>query len=84
MAPLDIECFLILNDYEPETMDVLKSHIAPLLAEIIQNVPKLHLQVKYLSKAFEDVYPEIKGLLERVNTTTCCSTWTNMDIAKSS
>jgi hypothetical protein len=35
------------------------------LAEITQNVPKLHLQVKYLSKAFEEAYPEIKDLLER-------------------
>jgi three-Cys-motif partner protein len=65
MAPLDIECLLILNDFEPEAINVLKGHLAPLLAEIAQNVPKLHLQVKYLSKAFEEVYPQIKELLER-------------------
>jgi three-Cys-motif partner protein len=27
MAPLDIECFLILNDFEPEAINVLKGHI---------------------------------------------------------
>jgi three-Cys-motif partner protein len=50
MAPLDIECFLILNDFGPEIINILEGNVAPLLAEISQNVPKLHLQVKYLSK----------------------------------
>jgi three-Cys-motif partner protein len=65
MASLDIECFLIFNDFESEAINVLRGHIAPILAEITQNVPKLHLQVKYLSKSFEDGYPEIKEMLER-------------------
>lgn len=64
MAPLDIECYLILNDFEPEAVNVLEGNVTPLLAEITQNVPKLHIEVKYLSKAFEEAYPEIKGLLE--------------------
>ena len=55
MAPLDIECFLVLNDYEPEAVDVLRGNVEPLLAEIAQNVPKLHLRVNYLSRAFEEV-----------------------------
>jgi three-Cys-motif partner protein len=65
MAPLDIECFLILNDFESEAINILKEHMAPILADIAQNVPKLHLQVKYLSKPFEEAYPEIKEALER-------------------
>src|SRR6202022_1448891 len=32
MASLDIECFLILNDFEPTTIKTLKSYIAPLTA----------------------------------------------------
>ena len=28
MAPLDIECFLVLNDYEAEAIDVLKGNLA--------------------------------------------------------
>lgn len=65
MAPLDIECLLVLNDYEPEAVDVLRGHVEPLLAEITQNAPKLHMRVSYLSRAFEEVYPELKELLER-------------------
>src|SRR5207253_5871147 len=38
MAPLDIECFLILNDFEPGAINTLEGHLAPILAEIIQNV----------------------------------------------
>jgi three-Cys-motif partner protein len=65
MASLDIECFLILNDFQSEAVRLLEGNITPILAEITQNVPKLHLQVRYLSKAFEEAYPEIKDLLER-------------------
>lgn len=65
MAPLDIECFLVLNDYAREAVDVLRGNVEPLLAEITQSVPKLHLRVSYLSESFEEVYPEIKELLER-------------------
>lgn len=65
MALLDIECLLILNDFEPDAIDVLKGNLGPLLTEIDQNVPKLHLQVIYRNKAFEEVYPEIKELLKR-------------------
>jgi len=62
---VSLYCVLVLNDFEPEAIDVLKDHIEPLLAEITQNVPKLYLQVRYLSTAFEEAYPEIKELLER-------------------
>ncbi len=41
MAPLDIECFLILNDFDPATIKTLEGHIAPLTAEIAQNAPKV-------------------------------------------
>jgi three-Cys-motif partner protein len=44
---------------------ILKGNLEPLLAEIAQNVPRLHLRVNYLSRAFEEVYPELKELLER-------------------
>jgi three-Cys-motif partner protein len=63
MAALDIECFLFLNDFDPATAQLLKSHIDPLLAAIKSEVPRLHIQVAYFSKTFEQVYPEIKGLL---------------------
>lgn len=65
MAALDIECFLFLNDLDPKTVMLLQSHIDPLLAAIKSEVPRLHIQVSYFSKPFEQIYPEIKGLLIR-------------------
>jgi hypothetical protein len=35
-----------------------------LQAEIVENVPKLHLRIVYLTEAFEVVYPQMKALLE--------------------
>lgn len=65
MAPLDIECLLILNDFEDEAIKVLEERVTPLLAEIAQNVPKLHIRVEYSSERFEEIYPKIKKQLER-------------------
>lgn len=65
MAPLDIECLLILNDYDRDAINILKEHVAPLEADVKQNVPKLHLRVEYFNKEFEETYAEIKLLLER-------------------
>lgn len=63
MASLDIECFIILNDAEPGTIDILKVHIEPVIAAVSVEVPKLHLQVAYFAKSFGSVYLEIKALL---------------------
>lgn len=63
MAPLDIECFLFLNDLKPATIELLKSHVEPLLAGIKGEVPRLHIQVSYFTKRFEVVYPTIKQQL---------------------
>ena len=63
MAPLDIECFLVLNDAEPGTTASLKNKIEPMIAAIRADVPKLHLQTAYFEKPFEALYPEIKALL---------------------
>lgn len=64
MATLDIECFLILNDLDPDTLEFLKSNVAPLLAAAKDQQPRLHLQVDYFDKPFEAVYPAIKKLLQ--------------------
>src|SRR5882724_6248802 len=65
MSPIDIECLLVLNDYDPKTIALLKQNAAPLIAHISQNVPRLHLHVEYREKKFEVVYPEIKQLIEK-------------------
>jgi len=65
MAPLDIECLLIFNDESSETIEFLKTHVEPLLAAVLAEVPKLHLKALYRNKPFEAAYPEIKQLLEQ-------------------
>jgi three-Cys-motif partner protein len=65
MSLIDIECLLILNDYDPETIALLKQNAAPLIAHISQNVPRLHLRAEYRERKFEEVYPEIKQLIEK-------------------
>lgn len=65
MAPLDIECLLFFNDESPEAIDLLKTHVDPLLAAIKAEVPRLHLRTVYLTQPFELAYPEIKQLLDQ-------------------
>jgi len=65
MSALDVECLLIFNDESTEAVELLKSHVEPLLAAIKAEVPRLHLQVEYLNKPFQFACPEIKQLIER-------------------
>src|SRR5579871_271855 len=65
MKPLEIECLLVLNDFSSDAIELLKSNIAPLLAEAKTAVPKLHISVEYLNKPFEEAYPLIKEILAR-------------------
>src|SRR5882724_9507285 len=63
MSPLAIECLLVLNDSSPDAIELLKANAQPLLAAAKEDTPKLHLQVQYLTKPFEEAYPAIKELL---------------------
>jgi three-Cys-motif partner protein len=56
MSPIDIECLLILNDYDPKTVELLKQNVAPLIADISQNVRRLHVRVEYF-KEIRDCLP---------------------------
>lgn len=62
---IEIECLLILNDHNRDAIEALKANIAPLQAEIVENVPKLNLRIAYLTEAFEAVYPQMKALLDQ-------------------
>jgi three-Cys-motif partner protein len=64
MSPIDIECLLVLNDFVSEAVELLKENLAPQLTDILQNVPRLHIRVEYLSSRFEVAYPRIKELIE--------------------
>lgn len=61
---IELECLLILNDQSPDAIEALKKNVVPLLGEIAENVPKLHLRVEYLNQAWEAAYPQIKQLLQ--------------------
>lgn len=63
LAPIDIECFMVLNDAEPGTIGILKDYVEPMIAAVRSDVPKLHLQVAYFAKPFEALYPEVKAML---------------------
>jgi three-Cys-motif partner protein len=65
LSAIEIECLLILNDASRDVVEILKNCVAPLHAEIKQNVPKLHLRVEYLNQTFEAAYPTIKQLLQQ-------------------
>ena len=62
---VEIECLLVFNDTSRDAIAQLKTHTTPLLMEVEQNCPKLHLRVEYLNDFFEVVYPKIKGLLQQ-------------------
>jgi three-Cys-motif partner protein len=62
---IEMECLLVLNDHNADAMASLRGNVAPLQAEIAQNVPRLHLKVEYLNDTFEVAYPRIKALLEQ-------------------
>jgi len=62
---IEVECLLVFNDASRDAVELLKTHITPMQAEIAQSYPKLHLRVEYLNEFFEAAYPKIKGLLEQ-------------------
>ena len=65
MAPIEIECLLVLNDFTRDTIELLKTHVAPLEAQIKDSSSRLHLQIEYLNKTFKSAYPRIKQLLNQ-------------------
>jgi three-Cys-motif partner protein len=64
MSSLDIECLLVFNDESLKAIELLKTHVEPLLAAIKAETPKLHLKVVYLNDTFESAYPTIKRIIE--------------------
>ena len=63
LGPIEIECLLVFNDSNREVINLLKTHATPLLADIAQNCPKLHVRTQYMHEPFEEAYPKIKSLL---------------------
>ncbi len=65
LGPIEVECLLIFNDDSRDAIELLKAHVAPMLADVAQSCPKLHLRIEYLNEAFEAAYPSIKAILEQ-------------------
>lgn len=63
LGPIEIECLLVLNDANRDALELLKGHVAPLLAGARDTAPKLHLHAEYLVDTFEGSYPHVKQLL---------------------
>ncbi len=65
LGTIEVECLLIFNDASRDAVELLKTHVAPMQAELAQTCPKLHLRVEYLNEIFETAYPKIKVFLEQ-------------------
>ena len=65
LGAIEVECLLIFNDASRDAIELLKTHVVPIQADIAQTCPKLHLRVDYLNEIFEDAYPKIKGFLDQ-------------------
>lgn len=63
MKPIEIECLLIFNDSVRDTVEILKTNVAPILAEIKTNHPTLHIQTNFFNGAFDQIYPDVKSML---------------------
>ena len=62
---IEVECLLIFNDASLDAVELLKTNVTPVKAEIEQTCSKLHLHVEYLNELFEDAYPKIKEFLDQ-------------------
>jgi three-Cys-motif partner protein len=60
---LEIECLLLLNDADEQALRMLRDLSESRLAAINDEVPRLHVSVRYLNSEFEVAYPEIKSLI---------------------
>ncbi len=65
LAPIRIDCTLILNDYELAALELLKTHLAPVLVEHVGSNEYLTVNLEYHNDEFENVYPLIKGALQK-------------------
>lgn len=73
---IEIDCLMILNDFEKEVVELLKTHVLPAHLHIRQSQSKINLDIKYLNGTFEGVYQEIKKYLDLFN---CRNVLFNLD-----
>lgn len=76
MRPIQIECLLILNDFDKSVVEQLRHNIAPFLAKVKDDGSKLFIEVEYQSGKFETIYPQIKNRMKSAN---CGNVLFNLD-----
>lgn len=76
MRSIQIECLLILNDFDKSAIEQLKENIIPLLVGGKEDNPNLHIEVEYFSGAFDDIYLKIKRRMESAK---CSNVLFNLD-----
>ncbi|MGF7239658.1 three-Cys-motif partner protein [Pseudomonas oryzihabitans] len=64
LALLRIDCTMVLNDFEPMAVELLKTHMAPVLNEYVASNDYLTVHIEYLNDEFEKVYPRIREYLK--------------------
>jgi three-Cys-motif partner protein len=65
MRPLEVECLLVLNDVNKDVVELLRTNLAPLLADVTETTPALYLKANYHSEPFEQAYPKFKEVLRQ-------------------
>ena len=63
LGTIEVECLLVFNDASRDAIELLKTQVATIQADIALTCPKLHLRVEYLNDFFEAAYPKIKEML---------------------
>ena len=76
MRPVQFECLLILNDSDKSAIELLRQNIDPLIAGAREGNSGLHIEVKYFCKKFNEVFPDIKKLVQSKN---CGNVLFNLD-----
>ena len=64
IGAMEVECLLVFNDANQDAIKQLEEYATPLLSEISQTCPQLHIHTKYLNDRFESAYPKIERILK--------------------
>ncbi|MDF1645089.1 MAG: three-Cys-motif partner protein TcmP [Pseudomonadales bacterium] len=77
LGPINIECLLLLNDYDRSVVELLKKNIAPLLVGTKEESSHTIVEVEFYNGKFEYLYwGEIKSRILRAN---CRNVFFNLD-----
>jgi len=73
---IQIQCLLILNDFDKAAVEQLRRNIAPLLAEVKEGDSKLEILEEFYCEKFDELYPKLK---KRLKSASCRNVLFNLD-----